>query len=465
MSDIGAVVLYKLLDEKSLEAWSRIKLAFLDPAYSSIYTAINKHYTKYNTIPGFDDLEVTSRDTPLSRSVAALKELEVPDVDLDVAIDALIDSYSQAEALNLIDKFLDKATIMDTEEIKESLSEIVLKLDEKTHTSETVMDMGNLILFEEAENLGDISTPLGLNNTLDSITGGAFKEELILLGGSRGSGKSITCSNIAVNQYEIGNSAVYFTIEMKAYEILHRNMAILANVDHGNIRKRTLTDEEIMRLAKAKAGMFENGDECYLQYLNHKNRFKFEKDLQTNYRLKEDNQIIIVDDRELTITSIDLHLQKLKAKFKDKFRLAVIDYVNQIVVPGHERGMYDWTTQIFISKKLKEYARKYGITIVSPYQIDNSGETRFAKGILDAADIAALLNAHTKEDNCITFETTKIRSSGGGSFTSGINWSTLRIDPRDVPKPESKKTKKGERTGGIGKPLPTDSKDEGGDIW
>ena len=75
MSDIGAIVLHKILRDKNLEAWSRIKLAFLDPAYSSIYTAINKHYSKYNCIPSFEDLEVSSRDTPLNRSLASLKEL------------------------------------------------------------------------------------------------------------------------------------------------------------------------------------------------------------------------------------------------------------------------------------------------------------------------------------------------------------------------------------------------------
>jgi hypothetical protein len=54
-----------------------------------------------------------------------------------------------------------------------------------------------------------------------------------------------------------------------------------------------------------------------------------------------------------------------------------------------------------VSKKLKEFARKYELVMVSPYQIDASGEARFAKGILDAADIALVMSAHDKETNAI----------------------------------------------------------------
>ena len=93
--DIGAIVLHKLLNEQSLDAWAKLKLAYLDPSYSSLYTAINKYYSKYNCIPSFNDLELTTRDTPLNRAISSLKDLEVPDVDMDLALDALIDSYTQ----------------------------------------------------------------------------------------------------------------------------------------------------------------------------------------------------------------------------------------------------------------------------------------------------------------------------------------------------------------------------------
>ena len=93
---------------------------------------------------------------------------------------------------------------------------------------------------------------------------------------------------------------------------------------------------------------------------------------------------------------------------------------------------------------------------INPYQIDDSGATRFAKGILDAPDMALLLDAHAKEDNCISMETTKTRSGPPIKFTSGMDWSTLKISPVDAPEP-TKKSKKEDKEDGGGK-TPFDKK-------
>ena len=98
--------------------------------------------------------------------------------------------------------------------------------------------------------------------------------------------------------------------------------------------------------------------------------------------------------------------------------------------------------QIEISKKLKNLARKYELVMISPYQIDANGEARFAKGILDAADIALTMDVHDKEKSAITFSTTKIRSGREMTFTSPINWDTLRISPHSIEEPEKKETVK-----------------------
>jgi hypothetical protein len=135
----------------------------------------------------------------------------------------------------------------------------------------------------------------------------------------------------------------------------------------------------------------------------------------------------------------------MKAKFGEKFGVAVIDYLNQIVIEG-AKSQFDWQPQVDVSKKLKELARKYDIVIVAPYQIDASGEARFAKGILDAADIAMTLEPHN-EDSAISMETTKIRGDKAMAFTSGMNWDTLRISPIPVEKPASKEKDKVKRAG------------------
>jgi replicative DNA helicase len=458
--DISAVVINKLLTEKNLDVWSKLKLAFLDPAYSSVYSLISRYYDKYSTIPSFDDLDAIAREGLAQKTLATLRLIDETDITADVALDALIDQYTQNQAIVLLDKFIDKLPVYDSTEIKDNLASIVLTLDEKTLTTEGVYTMNDIMVFVRPDELAKNRVHLGLNNTFDSVLGGVARQELILIGGKRGSGKSITCSNIMINQYESGNACIYFTIEMEAHETLQRNMSILANVNHQNLKNNTLTDEELLKVVKARANMYEESDRLVMDFIKDRDQYKFEETLVRECSLKETNQMVIIDDRALTLSSIDLHLGKMKSRFGDKFAVAVIDYLNQIVVEG--ASQFDWQPQIIISKKLKELARKYDIVMVSPYQIDNSGETRFAKGILDAADIALLMEANTKEDAAMSFETTKIRGAKEMKFTSGMDWETLRISPISIEKPvqQEEKPKKIKRAGKVEEPaadLPWDA--------
>lgn len=434
--DVSAVVLNKLLSEQSLDIWAKLKLVFLDPAYSSLYSIVNKHYEKYNALPSFDDLELTLREGPASKTLATLKLTEVPEVSAEVALDALIDQYTQNETVKLLDKFVDKLPLYDSNEIKDNLATIAMTIEEKTHTSEKVFTMADMMMFQHTSDLEKERVYLGLNNTFDAVLGGVARQELVLIGGKRGSGKSITSSNIFVNQYECGNSSLYFSIEMTAYETNQRNLAILADVNLQNLKQNKLTDDEILKVVHARAGMFQDAGDTVTEFLRHRDRFKFEEMLVRNFQLKADNQMIIVDDRDLTLSSIDLHIGKAKAKFGDKLAVVVVDYINQIVLEGSDQ--YDWKPQIEVSKKLKNLARKYEVVLVSPYQIDASGEARFAKGILDAADIALVMEAHDKEQNAVSFETTKIRGGKEMAFTCPIDWDTLRISPQSVDKPQAK---------------------------
>ena len=325
--DTSAVVLNKLLTERNLDIWAKLKLVFLDPAYSSLYSVVNKYYEKYSAIPSFDDLELTLREGPASKTLATLRLTEVPDVSAEVALDALIDQYTQNETVKLLDKFVDKLPLYDTNEIKENLATIALTIEEKTHTSEKVFTMADMMMFSHPEDLEKERVYLGLNNGFDSVLGGVARQELILISGKRGSGKSIASSNLFINQYESGNSSIYFSIEMTAKETMERNLSILANVNLQNLKQHKLTDDELLRVVKARAEMFMDSGDLVSEFLRHRDRYKFEETLVRNCVLKPDNQMIIVDDRDLTLSSIDLHIGKAKAKFGDKLKLVVVDFI------------------------------------------------------------------------------------------------------------------------------------------
>ncbi len=441
--DVSAVILNKLLTEKNVDLWAKLKLAYIDPAFTNLYSAIGKHYEKYASVPSFEELELVLREGPALKTLAVLRLAQADDVPTDVAFDALIDQYTQTETINQLDKFIEKLPVYDSEEIKERLSEIVFYLDDKTLKSEKVVSSSDMEFFKEEDQIGAGRVPLGFNNDFDNSIGNLAPGELLLLGGRRGSGKSVLSANIAVNEYEAGFVCPYFSIEMTAIETYQRMMAMLSGVDHSAVKVQKYSEEQLTAVALTRARMYKDYDEAFKEFLSHKNLVRLERRLLREC-IPVDNPLIVIDDRNLSLTAVDLHIGKLKAKYGDKFRLAVVDYVNQMVMEG--KDMYDWKTQIELSKGLKNVGRKHDVSIVSPYQIDATGEARLAKGLLDAADIGVICSVGAKEEGIINFDTTKIRGSADVSCASKINWKTLRISPQPVerakPAAEEDKPKK-----------------------
>ena len=116
----------------------------------------------------------------------------------------------------------------------------------------------------------------------------------------------------------------------------------------------------------------------------------------------------------------------------------IVDYINQVKrssLPSRG-GQYDWTEQIEVSKALKSMAQEFEVPVFSPYQTDATGEARFAKGILDAADAAYALETWEQEDQCVTFNCVKMRSASMKSFSSKMDWETLKIGPESMLTPK-----------------------------
>jgi replicative DNA helicase len=355
------------------------------------------------------------------------------EIDTAIAVEALSDQYTQEETLNKLSEFVDNIPHLDTSEIKNNLGEVLLYLEQKTDTSEEIFLMNDILLIDKEEIHSKVM--LGLNNGFDAHLGGASLSELIMIGGERGSGKTIAACNVAANQYTQGNSVLFFSIEMRAREIFNRFLAILSGVKNDSLRRISCDDNEFRAIAKTRSDMFDGGSEFYNEFLEHGSYERFELDLLRSTKLKKDNQIVIVDNQLLTITDIDMNVQKFKTQFGDKLKVVVVDYVNQI----QTNDLYDWKSQIKLSKELKNIARKHDVVLVTPYQIDKSGEARFAKGLLDAADIALVLEAG---EDYINFSSTKTRNIAPYSFNAPIVWDNFQMLATDAIVPDSEPTKK-----------------------
>lgn len=437
MSTAGSIVLHRIIsgDPAALDSWTRLSPEYFTPDLRVIYKAIFKFYNEYNKLPNLAELELYTRNAQTQDALVLLMSSNPPEeAALDIATNILIDEHVQGLALEGIEKFVNKITAYNSEEIVQGISEIAYEIENQVKTKSNIYTLDELSLFEEEKN--KVFIPLGLNNTMDAQITGVMRGELMLIGGQRGNGKSLVCANVCVNEYLQGYIAPYYTIEMRASQIYRRLAAIEAEVDAMRLRSGIPNDDEKLKLARALIKKYDVDqqqvfDEFRSQNLN---LVWLQNHLRASGTYRQDNQMIIVDNPQLSLADIDSSLMKLKARHGDKIRMVIVDYLNQISPSMTVQDKFDWKEQITIASTLKAFAQKHDVIMIVPYQIDSNGEARFSKGILDSPDYAMVLKAHKDADNPrMEFATTKARDVPPFSVCSKINWETLKISPEDAP--------------------------------
>ncbi len=432
--NIAAILLKKIILEADCDTWSRLRKHYLESEYQGVYKVINKHFEDYGEIPSFDSLKLSIRSDALLNKIYAVQLAETVEINNSQLLEYLKNEYTQEEIMEQMSRFLDESIMMESaKENIEHLQDIILHIEDKVDLKDPAEDMQKIELFATQEEL-DASLALGINSDFDSKIK-FMPHEYILIGGRKGAGKSLTSANIAINNYEDNKSSIYFTIEMTARATLQRMCAMATGVSASRLRRRNLSHGEWLTVAKWWAGRFSQGEQAYHDYSKHHDFDKLHSDL-AKQTLKE-VQLDIVYDPSLSLATIRSELSKKVEKLNPA--VVVVDYANQVKRNNYSSGQYDWTEQIEISKALKSLAQEYEVPIVSPYQIDATGEARFAKGLLDSADAAYTLNPWTKADECITFTCVKMRDEDEVSFTSTMDWSSLRMGPESAISPDLKK--------------------------
>lgn len=421
--NLASALLKRILEEGDLDTWASLRRHYLPTEYYNVYDAIEGHVDRYHKLPKFSDLDLAVRDVPTQEKVSAIRAVEV-DAEAFLLLDYLKNEFTQNETLFELQKYVERSISFETaEETIESLYNIISRIEDKVDLQQAEDNLQRMNLFESDEELADY-IPLGLNEEFDKLV--RFKSsDYILMGGARGSGKSITCSNLANTVFNKGKSVLYFSIEMPVREVLQRQCSIATGVAHSKIKYKTLDNLEWELVAKWWADRYENGVDHLATYKEHRDFNRFHSAIQKE-QLKG-TQLDIIYDPSLTLPKLKAEIIKRTRKLGN-VGLIIVDYVNQIKRTSSSDDKFDWKDQIHVSTSLKEIAGQLQIPIFSPYQIDASGEARFAKGILDSADAAFTLKAG---DKSIEFTCTKMRGDGKINFTSAVDWGCLKIGPEN----------------------------------
>jgi replicative DNA helicase len=209
--------------------------------------------------------------------------------------------------------------------------------------------MQRIELFEPEEEIAKY-LGLGLNTDYDHEIKFSPRD-LVLVGGRRGSGKSLTCANIANNVFETGRSAIYFTIEMDSRSILQRCCSISTKIPFARLRTKNLSVIEWERVAGWWASRFQEGQARLQEYKTDRDFKSFHHKLTTEHELLPTQQLDVVYDPGLSLAKIRAELDKKVRKLNAG--VIIVDYINQVkrsTVPARG-GQYDWTEQIEVKNE------------------------------------------------------------------------------------------------------------------
>lgn len=438
--NLASALIYRVLELNDFDTWTNVRKHYLPSEHGTLFDVITKHSEKYHKLPTVEELKLEVRDAATLDKVYALESIET-EAEPYFLLEAVKSEYAQREALFQMDKWVDSSMAFETaEEVVRHIQQIGVELETKVELTPDAENMQKMSLFETEEEMGN-RIVLGFNDEFDSRFN-FLTTDYINLGGRRGAGKSILCSNVARTIVNRGKKALYFSIEMLPRELLHRDCSIATQVAHGKIRNKDMSVEEWEKVSKWWSERYVNGEDFYHEYLKHRSFDTLHK-LVSKQPLV-DAYVDIVYDSTLTIGRINAEVDKRIAK-GEEIGVILVDYVQKVKrVAGstHSINNLDWQEQIRVSNDLKLLAQDRAIPVVAPYQIDDTGEARFAKGILDASDAALTMKAHKGDVPCITFQTTKMRGADDSEqFTSEVNWNTVTVGPRSVEPPEDAKKK------------------------
>ena len=437
--NLPSALLKQIITQEDFDTWGNLRENYLPAEYQALHKVMHTHVKNFGHLPTFEDLKLSIRDRKLREKTFAIEAVDI-DVDAWMLLEYLKNEYAQVEILDELDKFVEKTiAISSAEENVEVLQQIVLDIGDRVDLKAPEENMQTISLFDSEKNLKKY-LPLGLNDEYDQKLKFSPRD-LVLVGGRRGAGKSLTCVNIANNVYNQGRSSIYFTIEMDSRSILQRMCALGARVPIGRLATRNLTSTEWNRVAEWWANRFVDGVDLLPDFYESRDFDTLHTELSKK-KLTPDRQLDVIYDPVLSLSRIRKELES-KINQTD-VGVIIVDYLNQVKRSNapSKGGQYDWTEQIEVSKTLKSMAQEYEVPVFSPYQTDNTGEARFAKGILDAADAAYTIETWSPEDECITFNCTKMRSAKMEGFTSVMDWETLKIGPQSTMNPKDRETMK-----------------------
>ncbi len=179
-------------------------------------------------------------------------------------------------------------------------------------------------------------------NDLDEITSGFQKSELVIVAARPSMGKTAFTLNIAQHAAIENNVPVaFFSLEMSKEALVQRMLTSEARVDAQRLRKATLRDDDLPRLARA-AGILSSAP-------------------------------IWIDDTP-SITLLEMRSKARRLKAEADVGLVIVDYLQLMSGPTNAESRQQEVSQI--SRGLKALAKELAVPVVALSQLSRAPELR-----------------------------------------------------------------------------------------
>ena len=137
--NVQGVVLALLLQNKELKYFERLHSKYFNSSFSILYTAISQFYLKYEKLPSQSELELENcRNIKSLNAILALKQVDIPDIDPEIAITVLENNFAQQFTLHQVKSLVQDLPFLDTQEILDTVAQIPINIEAEIAKSDKI---------------------------------------------------------------------------------------------------------------------------------------------------------------------------------------------------------------------------------------------------------------------------------------------------------------------------------------
>ena len=278
------------------------------------------------------------------------------EIDLQANIETLASRFNLDNTIKSIEKlkkaYIIKQTIkaLEDQEVVLNIEKNILTLAEDIKTGVKVVKKS--FFREEALELlegEDENEDILITNTVLDIVLKLFRQELVLVSGEPGTGKTSFVLDMALKLEKSGYSGIFFSLEMAKKAISNRALSISTGIP----TEKFLKKESLMKYLETE--------------LKEEDKERLWKRIQ-KFREKV-RRLEIVDTSSMPVDELEMYVKNTIA-LRGKLDFIVVDYLQLL----EGKGANETERITYISKKLKQIAKENGIVVIAVAQMSTEAK-------------------------------------------------------------------------------------------